>query len=231
VSASEFDLRLIERCLQQDRQAWQDLVDRSIRVVLQVVRHTAYRRGIAIPHSDSDDLVSEVFLELCRNDFAVLRRFQGLSTFNTYLTVIARRVIVRNLVRRPHLAFVSQLQPVEDRPAAAETLNHTALPSGPDQGEPAIDTAANDSLAEVTDLLAYLNQTEAQLIRLHHLEGCSYQEISRQMGMAENSVGPALTRAREKMRAQHQRQQQPPEPVTTQAAESPATTSTHRRAA
>jgi RNA polymerase sigma-70 factor (ECF subfamily) len=35
---------------------------------------------------------------------------------------------------------------------------------------------------------------------MYHLEGKSYQEISRLVGIPENSVGPTLSRAREKMR-------------------------------
>jgi RNA polymerase sigma-70 factor (ECF subfamily) len=35
---------------------------------------------------------------------------------------------------------------------------------------------------------------------MYHLEGKSYQEISAAIGMPENSIGPILSRAREKMR-------------------------------
>jgi RNA polymerase sigma-70 factor (ECF subfamily) len=35
---------------------------------------------------------------------------------------------------------------------------------------------------------------------MYHLEGKSYQEISRSVGLAENTVGPMLSRARAKMR-------------------------------
>jgi RNA polymerase sigma-70 factor (ECF subfamily) len=35
---------------------------------------------------------------------------------------------------------------------------------------------------------------------MYHLEGKSYQEISRSVGMPENSVGPMLSRARAKLR-------------------------------
>ena len=45
-----------------------------------------------------------------------------------------------------------------------------------------------------------LEGTEAQVVRMYHLEGKSYQEISSAVGMPENSVGPILSRAREKMR-------------------------------
>ena len=53
---------------------------------------------------------------------------------------------------------------------------------------------------EVARLLEELEGTEAQVVRMYHLEGKSYQEISSLVGMPENSIGPTLSRAREKMR-------------------------------
>ena len=53
---------------------------------------------------------------------------------------------------------------------------------------------------EVERLLEELDGTEAEIVRLYHLEGKSYQEISSAVGMPENSVGPALSRARRKLR-------------------------------
>ncbi len=196
MSASPYDLELIHRCLSRECQAWEALVDRSLRIVVQVVRHTGWSRGIAISLSDQEDLVAEVFLELCKDDFATLRRFKGDSSYSTYLTVIARRVIVRNLVKRPDLPLASD-QPLADRSQMGLVTDRLGSPH-----------EAIDSLAEVTELLQHLNQTEATLVRLHHLEGRSYEEISRQTGISENSIGPTLSRARDKMSAEYQRQAQ-----------------------
>ena len=53
---------------------------------------------------------------------------------------------------------------------------------------------------EVEQLLGSLQGTEALVVRMFHLEGKSYQEISTLVGMPENSIGPILSRAREKLR-------------------------------
>ena len=53
---------------------------------------------------------------------------------------------------------------------------------------------------QVERLLGGLPETEARVVRMYHLEGQSYQQISSALGMAENSIGPILSRAREKMR-------------------------------
>ena len=46
---------------------------------------------------------------------------------------------------------------------------------------------------EVARLLDELNGDEAQVVRMYHLEGKSYSEISAAVGMPENSIGPTLS--------------------------------------
>lgn len=53
---------------------------------------------------------------------------------------------------------------------------------------------------EVEQLLSGLQGTEALVVRMYHLEGKSYQEIGALVGMPENSIGPILSRARDKLR-------------------------------
>ena len=53
---------------------------------------------------------------------------------------------------------------------------------------------------EVERLLSILPATEAQVARMYHIEGKSYFEISVAVGMSENSIGPLLSRARDRMR-------------------------------
>ena len=49
---------------------------------------------------------------------------------------------------------------------------------------------------EVQRLLSSLQGAEADIVRMYHLEGKSYQEISLVVGVPENSIGPVLSRAR-----------------------------------
>jgi RNA polymerase sigma-70 factor (ECF subfamily) len=51
-----------------------------------------------------------------------------------------------------------------------------------------------------------LDQSEAAVVRMYHLEGKTYQEISGATGMPPNSVGPMLSRARAKLRSASVRQ-------------------------
>ena len=53
---------------------------------------------------------------------------------------------------------------------------------------------------QIERLLLQLPPAESELIRLFHLEGRSYGEISRMTGMSLGSIGPMLARARQKLR-------------------------------
>jgi len=185
VAFSDIDRQLLQRCLARQPRAWEDFVDRFLGLVVHVVNHTGQGRSIAISPHDREDLVAEVFSALLADDFAVLRRFRGQSSLATYLTVVARRVVVRELLKR-------RIVPVQaDTTDIDQVAGH--------------DESVEERLAnreEVERMLDELHGEEADVVRLYHLEGKSYDEISRQTGVPTGSVGPTLSRARAKLRRQ-----------------------------
>jgi RNA polymerase sigma-70 factor (ECF subfamily) len=185
VALSEIDRKLLQRCLNRKPGAWEDFVDRYLGLVIHVINHTAQSRSIVPTPADVDDLSGEVFLAIIDNDFATLRHFRGESSLATYLTVVARRVVVRELIKRRSASNLS---------AAAERDRHQLGQQGSSFEE------RINNREEIERLLQSLDSPEADVVRLYHLEGKSYREISSQVGMPENSIGPTLSRAREKMR-------------------------------
>lgn len=187
MALSDIDRQLLKRCLGRKPNAWQDFVDRYMGLVVHVVQHTARARSIRLSPEDRDDLCSEVFLSFIKDDFAVLRHFRGQSSLATYLTVVARRVVVRKMLKRNIVDRLSS-SPL----AAAESHDD-------------VEARISDR-EEVGRLLDELDTREADVVRLFHLDGKSYHEISSELGVPENSIGPTLSRARRKMqqaRADH----------------------------
>lgn len=169
---------LVRSCLAGEPGAWDRFLTRFGGLFAYVVQRTAEQRQMPWAAADRDDFVAEILLECLRNDAAVLRSYAGRSSLSTYLTVVARRVAVRALLRSV------PAQRLEQQPAAADGA-----------------AARAENRAEVEALLARLEPDEARLVRLHHLEARSYDEISRLTGMPLGSIGPALSRARQKMRS------------------------------
>jgi RNA polymerase sigma-70 factor (ECF subfamily) len=186
VALSEIDRNLLERCLQRKPRAWEDFVDRFMGLVVHVVKHTAQARSMRLTAEDRDDFCAEVFLAVLKNDFQVLRTFRGQSSLATYLTVVARRVVVKELLAQKTMARLDE--------GTAQSAAHNVA-----DANPGVEQRISNQ-EEVERLLQGLQGTEADVVRLFHLDGKTYQEISSAVGMPENSIGPILSRARNKMR-------------------------------
>jgi RNA polymerase sigma-70 factor (ECF subfamily) len=188
VALSEIDRRLLQRCLAGEARSWEEFVDRFMGLVLHVVDHTAQSRTYQLRPEDREDLVSEVFLAIVADDLRVLRGFRGASSLATYLTVIARRIVVRQLTQR------QQSNTLEKARQAATAPISPANSRGGDAEQRISDQE------ELERLLMRLKGHEAEVVRMYHLEGKTYREISDHVGMPENSIGPTLSRARMKLR-------------------------------
>lgn len=186
MALSSIDRDLLRKCLDGQPRSWEQFVDRFIGLVLHVIRHTARSKSLQLTPQDEEDLASEFFLTILRDDYAVLRRFRGESSLATYLTVIARRVVVRELLRHGK--------------------SSSFIDNGASRGDLLADPTAAaaeqriNNREELEQLMHRLSGYEADVVRLYHLEGKSYREISTATGVPENSVGPTLSRARAKMR-------------------------------
>ena len=177
VAASAEDLRLVAACLAAEPRAWDDFVDRFAGLFVRIVERSAAQRRVELEPAERDDLVAHILTACGRDGAAVLGGFAGRASLATYLTVVARRVVVPALCR-----LAEAKGPVAAMPA----------------GEPAAEAADRE---QTESLMRRLDGEEAILVRLHHLEGRSYGEISSITGMPLGAIGPALSRAKAKMRA------------------------------
>lgn len=202
MSLSDVDRLLLDRCLQGAPRAWEDFVDRFLGLVVHVARHTAAARSIPLDSSTLDDLVADVFLKLIEKDLAVLRRFRRQCSLATYLAVVSRRVIVRRLLSGSPLRPTRA--PGNAGPLRGSDRLGSAIPGG--NGAATVISNGNEHEARIDDrdhveqLLNRLGPQEAHIVRMYHLEGKSYREISQAIGVSENTIGPTLSRAREQLR-------------------------------
>jgi RNA polymerase sigma-70 factor (ECF subfamily) len=186
VALTNLDRDLLKRCLAHQPGAWNDFVDRFLGLIYHVVHHTAHLRSTPVRPEDTEDLAAEVLLQIVANDYAVLRTFRGNSSLATYLTVIARRICVHELARRN---AAREVQPGRGQ----ADLNEVEADDMPR-------TPGLESLEEVEKLLSKLPSREREVVRLHYIEGRSYEEISTELNVPVNSIGPILSRARKKLR-------------------------------
>jgi RNA polymerase sigma-70 factor (ECF subfamily) len=199
VALTNVDRDLLRRCLAHQPGAWNDFIDRFLGLIYHVVHHTAHLRSTPMRPEDIEDVAAEVLLQIVAHDYAVLRQFKGHSSLATYLTVISRRICVHELARR---IAAREVQPV------GESANHEAE-------EEVHHTRGLESLEEVEKLLSRLPSKEREVVRLHYIEGRTYEEISTELSIPVNSIGPILSRARKKLRTNGKGPSRPRTPAPT----------------
>jgi RNA polymerase sigma-70 factor (ECF subfamily) len=187
VALTAVDRALLQRCLSHQPGAWNDFVDRFLGLIYHVIHHTGHLRSMPLRPEDTEDLAAEVLLQIVAGDYAVLRQFRAQSSLATYLTVIARRICVHELAGRAAAREVVQEADGRDLKVA----EHEDSPK---------DRLGLESLEEVEKLLGKLPSRERKVVRLHYLEGRTYEEISTHLKIPVNSIGPILSRARKKLR-------------------------------
>jgi len=183
VPLTEVDNDLLRRCLNRERGAWNDFVDRFLGLVYHVTHFTAFHRSVPLQPEDVEDVAADVMLAIVADDYPVLRQFRGQSSLATYLTVITRRVCVQALVKRA-------VQP--DKQTRDGQLEKAEKPGR---------EKAMENKEEVVRLLKRLPSRERRVVRLRYLEGRSYEEIATKLDLPVNSIGPLLSRAKKLLRA------------------------------
>lgn len=179
----DIDRQLLDRCLRHEPGAWNDFVDRYMGLIYHVIHHVSHARSVALGPPDVEDVAAEVFLGIVDDDYRALRDFRGVSSLPTYLTVIARRICVKEIVKRRREAELGHV-------SASRAL----------VDDESIETEPIATAEEVERMLRELPDREAEVVRLYHLQYLNYRQIGKQIGIPENSVGPILAKARKTLR-------------------------------
>jgi RNA polymerase sigma-70 factor, ECF subfamily len=171
----------IRRAQQGDLSAFEELVRLHQRRVLGIVA------GILRWNEDVEDIGQQVFLKV----FLAIRRFDGRSSFGTWLYKIAVNETYDYLRKRKARKLVYEADLTEDQ---QELL--TQVPPG-DPGPAALEHA--ESRQAVERLLAELAPEERMMIVLKEVEGYSVEEISEALNMNPNTVKVRMFRARRRL--------------------------------
>lgn len=176
------DGMLLERARLGDRAAFTELYRRHVGVIFNVVRR------LAGPNHDCDELVQEIFYQAYRN----LSRFEGRSTFLTWLYRIATNVSYMHLKR-----LSRQKKLVVSRGAN----EHDPLDHIPSSAPDPLHQAERRSFYEA--LLAAVLQlpfSQRVVVVLGPIQGHSYREMTEILSIPVDAIKGRLHRARVQLR-------------------------------
>lgn len=195
-SSSYSNTELVERCLQGDAAAWQELVDRYGRLVHSV----PVRYGLT--PMEVDDVGQEVFLALAQS----LHQLEDPERLSGWLVTTARRTSWRLLQkrRREQITDSGDLLDASVPPhvdsAAADDESGYVFASGPPSMQDLIEGWTYQEALQAG--LEKMGERCRQLLTLLFLapEEPSYDEIGEQLEMPIGSIGPTRTRCLQKLR-------------------------------
>jgi len=171
---------LLSRLLHNDRQAWEELIERFSPLLVAIASRTLAHYGPPARAEDAEDAVAEVWKNLLEDDLRIVRNCLAKDNFLQTIHVLARHRSI-DLLRRRHACRVLPL-----------TFDAPAQDS--DVGECFASTELVEHATQV------LEQRERTLVELFFLHGKKYREIAQLTGIPQNSIGPTLARAMAKMR-------------------------------
>ncbi|MCC6214482.1 MAG: sigma-70 family RNA polymerase sigma factor [Polyangiaceae bacterium] len=176
------DRCLVERAQRGDDLAFRELVERHQRRAF-VVAVTLVR-----DEHDAREIVQEAFLRAHRN----LAAFGGTSAFFTWLYRIVHNLSI-DFVRRPSRRESTQ----EPRPDASE--DDIPLLGRVDGADPAASVRRAEIARCVGAALDALPPYHRGVIVMRELEGLSYEEMARAMGVSKGTIMSRLFHARQKL--------------------------------
>lgn len=177
VSDLELDARMVERCIQGDEGAWEDLVKMHTRRVYAI----CYR--FTGKDSEAQDLTQDVFLRV----FKSVKSFRaGEGSFAVWLTRLTRNLLIDNYRRtkmeRATDSIEDQLLVLEER-TAIESRTDAIL-------------AGREASEVLQAALAKLSPELRETVILRDLEELEYREIAQVLSVPEGTVKSRLNRGR-----------------------------------
>lgn len=189
-AVSATDAELIERCLDKDNSAWEQILARYRRRIF----HIAYK--FTGKHDGAEDLTQEIFLKV----FKSLDKFHRDADLGTWLSSVARNYCIDHYraCKREREVVVEDLLALDLAPAAG--------------GNPHRVLEDRDRRSFVRRGLDQLPPKLREAVVLRDLAGLSYQEMAERLELPEGTVKSRINRGREELSRLLLRAQQPTRP-------------------
>jgi len=175
---------LIERCKQNDRAAFDELV----RKYEKRVYNLAYR--LSNHYDEANDISIDAFIRV----FQAIKMFRGDANFSTWLFRIVTNVYLDRRKRtrnKQHLSLEEYIE-LEENTVARQIEDPSPTP--------AVAVEQNERTSLLQGAIVTLPHDQKAMILLYHTEGLSYEEIASVLELPIGTVKSRLNRARLKLR-------------------------------
>ena len=186
---ADADIDIVRLVQAGDVAAFDKLILKYRERVFGVVYHLTSNR------EDAADLTQDAFIKA----FQSLNRFQGGSSFFTWLYRIAVNATLSHLRKNRLRSFFSLERINEAEPVAKEIINALTDKSGSDR-----DTFVKELQEKLNDAMQKLSINHRTVVTLFEIDGLSHQEIAEVMHCSVGTVRSRLHYAKQLLQAELQ---------------------------
>ncbi len=186
---ADSDMEIVRRVQAGEVEAFDQLITKYRNRVYSVVYNLTSNR------EDAADLTQDAFIK----SFQSINRFQGQSTFFTWLYRIAVNSTLTHLRKNRLRTFFSFEKINEDDKVSAEVINALTDESGADR-----ETFARELQEKLNEAMQKLSIPHRTVITLFEIDGLSHQEIAEIMNCSVGTVRSRLHYAKQLLQAELQ---------------------------
>ncbi|MCK5595215.1 sigma-70 family RNA polymerase sigma factor [bacterium] len=179
------DIQIIEKVINGDKSAFNELMDRHEKSIL----NFTYR--LLSSRTEAEDITQEVFLRAYKN----IETFESRAKFSTWLFKIARNLCLnklRHTFRFPTFSI--------DKPIRGSEHDFQRQVENKKQVSPASSLLKKELQDTVKAALGSLPKNQKAAVVLRRYEDMSYKEISTVMGCSVSAVRSMLNRAKQTLK-------------------------------
>ena len=185
------DITLVERCIKQDKKAWDAFVKKYNRLISHSIAQTLKRYYFPFENQIVEDLFHSVFLSLIENDCKKLRQFRWRCSLSSWLHVIAARITIDYLRKQsPGLSLNGETD--DEIPLKDKLTNGNPLP------DEMLEHKEEKVIFE--QIKKSLTKRELVFLELYYSRELSPIEISKILNTTENNVYQLKSLVRKKMK-------------------------------
>ena len=178
------DIELVNRTLNGDRSAYQQLVEKYQQRVYAVAF------GVLHEREDALDVVQDVLIKAYRK----LNRFRGASSFYTWIYRITVNMAIDYRRKRKNIVKIEY----DDRIGQEDDTETVTLPGKSE--DPAETLHRKEINTMVMDAMKGLPEDQRTVLVLREIEGLAYDEIAKVVGISIGTVMSRLHYGRKKLR-------------------------------
>ncbi|MBL7081169.1 MAG: sigma-70 family RNA polymerase sigma factor [Candidatus Omnitrophica bacterium] len=186
----------IQRCVNGERAAWDEFVDRYSRLIYNYILSVFKNRGIKLSHETREDLYQEIFLHLVKDNFKKLRQFKGKhgASLASWLRVLVINFCLDYLKKkRIKTTYLEEKFTEEGGLRLADVLSDRL---------PLADRVVieQEKLEALSACISILNLKERHLLEMHIYQGIDLEFLRQDLGISRSTIDMRKQRLMKRLR-------------------------------